>query len=40
MILDLVSNQNPFVSRITGPQKENGGGGGGGGGGRWGYEAP
>ena len=32
MILELVSNENPFVSRITGPQKENGGGGGGGGG--------
>ena len=29
MILELVSNQNPFVSRITGPQKENGGGRGG-----------
>ena len=34
MILELVSNQNPFVFRITGPPKENGveGRGGGGGG--------
>ena len=29
MIFELVSNRDVFVSRIKGPQKENGGGGGG-----------